>query len=174
MARTQPGSNVVPLPHRGERARSATRRRSHAANPRSGPKAAPNVILLPTARPAPLPPTKPVAVPTHPPGVVAAETAAKLCSAGAACIAYARLDSPAKLSRHNTTKIGNERYCYRCREEILAELSLSPDRRNDSEKAAAERWVARRLARTATRSGDRHRAAASAAPSHADSEATRK
>lgn len=118
-------SNVVPFP-RGAKPR---RRRP----PRKQPARA--VTRLPMARPAPLPP---------PPAPPPAKPAPSLCSAGEACAAHERLGSPAKLSRHNRQKIGGARYCYRCREEIYAELSRSTDRRHDSEAAAAARFISRR------------------------------
>lgn len=122
---TQTHSNVVPFP------RGAKPRRSR---PRT-PDTARAVTRLPTATPAPLPP--PAALPP-------AKPTPQLCAAGEACVAHESLGSPARLSRHNRQKIGGERYCYRCREEISAELSRSTDRRHDSEAAAAARFISRR------------------------------
>ena len=118
-------SNVVPFP-RGAKSRGGRPRKTDP------PRA---VTRLPAARPAPLP-TPGAPRPARP--------APPRCSAGEACSAHERTGSPAKLSRHNRQKVGGKRYCYRCREEISAELSRSTDRRHDSEAAAAARFVSRR------------------------------
>ena len=121
---TQTPSNVVPF-SRGAKPRRSRPRTQCTARA---------VTRLPAARPAPMPPAAP------PP----AKPAPQLCAAGKACVAHESLGSPARLSRHNRQKIGGARYCYRCREEIYAELSRSTDRRHDSEAAAAARFISRR------------------------------
>ena len=116
-------SNLVRLP---------ARRHTRTPAPESAAGSPGKVIRLPAARPAPTPrrgPTSPAAANRNP--------RPAYCAAGNTCVAYQRLGSPAKLSRHNQARVGGERYCYACRERIADERTRSTAHRQASEAAAA-------------------------------------
>ena len=96
------------------------------------------LTVLPTVRPAPPPP------PTG------RKTELAFCNAGQSCVAYPSLNSPARLNRYNTTRVGEALYCYGCREKIARERTADTAARRSSEVSAAGRHVSRAASVTRT------------------------
>lgn len=138
------GANETPLDNlvsidAARSARGPARGGVRADRPKStqqGEAKARRLVVLPTVRAEEYP-----ARGSHTMGKTQARKPA-LCAGGEACVSYDDLGSPAKLSRHNTARIGGKRYCYGCRSAIADAGTRSTAHRRLSESSAARAHMA--------------------------------